>query len=118
MELTVFLKLWLSLDLEHTCKMYSLSIFSPSIKVGTIHLSTTSFPTQVQNQISDRWIKVCYFMLSRFNELEGPSYSFMNFNHQCSDPCAVLHPKAVLGDVGGVSRGRGIKTFITETYTT
>lgn len=42
----------------------------------------------------------------------------MNFNHQCSDPCAVLHPKAVLGDVGVVSRGRGIKTFITETYTT
>lgn len=67
-ELTVFLKLWLYLDLGHACKMYSLSIFSPSIKVGTIHMSTSSFPTQVQNQINDRWIKVCYFMLSRLNE--------------------------------------------------
>lgn len=77
-------------------------------------MSTTSFPTQVQNQINDRWIKVCYFMLSRFNERERPSYSFMNFNHQCSDPYTVLHPKAVLGGGGG----RGVKTFITETYTT
>lgn len=46
-EVTLFPELWLCLDLGHAWEVHSLSTFSHSIKVRTIHMSTTSFSAQM-----------------------------------------------------------------------